>query len=70
MQKLITSNIIPADHPINGLPKRLKIKYLRGLGEALCGIEPNSQMGYKAKFCFDVLCDTALSFKIGRSLQK
>ncbi len=64
MQKLITSNIIPADHPINGLPKRLKIKYLRGLGEALCGIEPNSQMGYKAKFCFDVLCEHFIGEKI------
>lgn len=60
MQILITSNIIPADHPINGLSKRLKIKYLRGLGEALCAIEPNSQMGYKAKFCYDVLCEAFL----------
>ncbi len=60
MQRLITSNIIPVNHPINGLPRRLKIKYLRGLGEALCAIEPNSQMGYKAKFCYDVLCETLL----------
>lgn len=60
MQKLITSNIIPANHPINGLPNKLKIKYLRGLGEALCEIEPNSPMGYKAKFCYDVLCETFL----------
>ncbi len=60
MQRLITSNIIPANHPINGLPKRLKIKYLRGLGETLCAIEPNSQMSYKAKFCYDVLCETLL----------
>lgn len=65
MQKLLTSNIIPADHPINGLPKRLKIKYLHGLGEALCGIEPNSQMGYKAKFCYDVLCE----YLIGERLE-
>lgn len=60
MQRLITSNIEPADHPINSLPKRLKIKYLLGLGEALCAIEPNRQMGYKAKFCYDVLCKTLL----------
>lgn len=60
MQTLITSNIIPADHPINGLPKRLKIKYLRGLGEVLSSIEPTSQMGFKAKFCYDVLCETLL----------
>lgn len=64
MQKLITSNIIPADHPINGLSMKLKVKYLRGLGEALYGIEPNSQMGYKAKFCYDALCEYFIGEKM------
>lgn len=64
MQRLLTSNIIPADHPINGLPKKLKIKYLRGLGEALCGIETNSQMVYKAKLCYDTLCEYLIGEKL------
>lgn len=64
MQRLITSNITPLDHPINGLPMRLKIKYLRGIGEALSAIEPNSQMGYKAKFCYDSLCEMLLGEKL------
>lgn len=60
MQKLLTSNIIPSNHPIMVLPEKLKIRYLKGLGEALCLIEPNSQMGQKAKFCYDVLCELFL----------
>lgn len=55
MRKLITSNIIPADHPINGLSRKLKIKYLRGLGEVLCMIEPGTQTAHKAKLCYDSL---------------
>lgn len=64
MQRLITSNITPLNHPINGLPNRLKIKYLQGIGEALSAIEPNSQMGYKAKFCYDSLCELFLGEKL------
>lgn len=64
MQRLLTSNIIPADHPINDLPNKLKMKYLRGLGEALCGIETNSQMEYKAKFCYDALCELLIGEKL------
>lgn len=64
MQRLLTSNITPANHPINGLPNRLKMKYLRGLGEALCGIETNSQMVYKAKFCYDTLCEYLIGEKL------
>ncbi|MBD5641772.1 MAG: hypothetical protein HDQ91_05080 [Desulfovibrio sp.] len=60
MQKLLTSNIIPSNHPIKDLPEKFKILYLKGLGEALCLIEPNSQMGQKAKFCYDVLCESFL----------
>ena len=60
MQKLLTSNIIPSNHPIKDLPEKLKIRYLKGLGEALCLIEPNSPMGQKAKFCYDVLCESFL----------
>lgn len=43
-----------------GLPEKLKIRYLKGLGEALCLIESNSQMRQKAKFCYDVLCESFL----------
>lgn len=64
MQRLITSNITPSDHPINGLPNRLKIKYLQGIGEALSAIEPNSQMGYKAKFCYDSLCELLIGERL------
>ena len=60
MQKLLTSNIIPSNHPIKDLPEKLKIRYLKGLGEALCLIEPNSQKEQKAKFCYDVLCESFL----------
>ena len=60
MQKLLTSNIIPSNHPIMVLPEKLKIRYLKGLGEALCLIAPNSQMGQKAKFCYEVLCESFL----------
>lgn len=60
MQKLITSNIIPSNHPIKDLPEKLKVRYLKGVGEALSLIEPNSPMGQKAKFCYDVLCESLL----------
>ncbi|MDE6409321.1 MAG: dynamin family protein [Muribaculaceae bacterium] len=60
MQKLLTSNIIPSNHPIKDLPEKLKIRYLQGLGEALCLIESNSDNTQKAKFCYDVLCESFL----------
>lgn len=60
MQRLATSNIAPAGHPISRLPKKLKIKYLRGIGEALSGVAPHSDASNKAKFCYDVLCELLL----------